>query len=91
MTAYRIAAKSPAEQRKHVRIRDYWTGETIYNSDALHEGWEREVQIYLGYFADIQCEETDDGFTLITADDEPVGYVGDHPDLPMYSQREAAE
>lgn len=82
---------SPREQRQQVRIRDYYTGETIYLSDRLHDGWQQEVEIYLGFRADITREETEDGFDLILADDEPVGYIGDHPDLPMCVQREAAE
>lgn len=78
---------SPAEKREHVRIRDYETGETIYHSDALHHGWEREVQIYLGRFADIEEVETE-GPTLILADGEVVGYIGEaHPE----AIREAAE
>jgi hypothetical protein len=88
-TRYPTAGLSPREQRQYVRIRDYHTGETIYCADALHDGWEREVQIYLGYFADIEQVETDDGFTLITADDKSVGYIGDHPDLPINSQQAA--
>jgi len=76
---------SPAEQREYVRIRDYYTGETIYLSDALHHGWEREVQIYLRRFAEIEEVETDEG-TLILADGEIVGYIGDHPEPEVLAE-----
>ena len=77
-----LGKTSPAEKREYVRIRDYQTGETIYHSDALHHGWEREVQIYLRRFAEIEEVETDDG-TLILADGEIVGYIGDHPEIEV--------
>lgn len=82
-----LGSRSPAEKRPYVRIRDWETHETIYHSDALHHGWEREVQIYLGRFAEIEEVETE-GCTLILADGEIVGYVGDHPELQM---QQAAE
>lgn len=82
-----IHHRSPAEKREYIRIRDWNTNETIYHSDALHHGWEREVQIYLGHYADIEEVETD-GCTLILANGEIVGYIGDHPELQL---QQAAE
>jgi hypothetical protein len=79
--------RSPAEQRQYVRIRDWNTHETIYLADALHDGWKREVQIYLGHFADIEEVESEDR-TLILADGKLVGYIGEHPELEM---QQAAE
>jgi hypothetical protein len=73
-----IGKQSPSE-REYVRIRDYKTGETIYCADAFHDGWQREVQIYLGQFAEIEEVETADS-TLILADGEIVGYIGEHPE-----------
>ena len=74
-----LGKQSPRDLRDDVRIRDYQTGETIYCADALHDGWQREVQIYLRSFAEIEEVETAAG-TLILADGEIVGYIGEHPE-----------
>lgn len=77
-----LGQMSPRDRHEYVRIRDYHTDETIYHSDALHHGWQREVQIYLGRYADIEEVETED-CTLILADGEIVGYIGEHPELKL--------